>query len=277
MTDEKTPDVPELDLDTFVNEYGQEPVAPAPVETPPVEPAPEPAPAAPDFKSELDALKSGYEEQEKHYQEIIDQQNSRMQTLETLVNQGYQRAHAEPPKPEIPTFTPEELQNDPVGTIERMSDVKAKAAIEANNQQLSNVIGGLVERSWQGELSALRTKPYFKEAEAEIDALVQQNPSMKLTPNSAALAYNMIIGRKLDAGELKPITGPTLVPPTTPAVPSTPRTPVPVPAPGGPPSPVPPEGSPPKKEPELTARQKELQKRFASLEVGLTANDFEGE
>jgi uncharacterized phage infection (PIP) family protein YhgE len=277
MTKEnKTQDVPELDLDTFVNEYGQDTAPPAPVETPPVEPAPDPAPApALNVEAELEALKSGYAEREKQYQEVIDQQNSRMNTLETLVNQGYQRAHAEPPKPEIPTYTEEELRTDPVGTIERMSDAKARAAIQTNNEQLSQVIGGLVERSWQGELKGISAKPYYNQVKDEIEGMVKQNPNLKLQPNSAELAYNMITGRMLSEGKLQPLAKPTLVPPLETPAPVPSRVPTPLPTTSGPAGPVPPEGDPPKKEVELTDAQKRLQAKFAGLDIGLVASDFE--
>jgi hypothetical protein len=277
MTDTpKTPEVPEIDLDTFVNEYGQDPVAPvAPVETPPVEPAPVPIPDPAELKADFDALKDGYAQREAQYQAVIDQQNSRMNTLENLVNQGYQRAHAEPPKPEVPTFTQEELLADPIGTLERVSDAKAKAAIQTNNEQLSGVIGGLVERSWQGELASISNKRYFSQVKGEIESMVEANPALKLQPNSAELAYNMIVGRDIEK-LMAEAPGPKLVT-TDPVVPVTPRTPVPVPAGGGPAPPAPPTDTPPRKDPELTAAQKRLQAKFAALDIGLTANDFEGE
>jgi hypothetical protein len=278
MTDQdKTPEVPELDLETFVNEYGQDPAPPAPVETPPVEPTPGPTPVTPDlYKAELDALKEGYAQKEKQYQDLINQQNSRMNTLETLVNRGYQNAHAEPPKPEIPTFTQEELLQDPIGTLERVSDAKAKARIQENNEQLSGVIGGLVERSWQGEMKGISGKRYYNQVKDEIQSMVEANPALKLQPNSAELAYNMIVGRDIE----KLMAGDTSTPPSdptpTPAPPATPRTPVPVPAGGGPANPAPPADTPPKKEPELTAAQKRLQAKFAALDIGLTGKDFGG-
>ncbi len=188
MPDE-TPDVPTLDLETFVNEYGQE--APiAPVETPPVEPTPDPTPAPTfDAQAELATLKEGYEEREKQYQSTIDQQNSRMSTLESLVNQGYQRAHAEPVKPEEPTFTQEELLANPMETIARVSDAKAKAAILKNNEQLSGVMGNLVERSWQGELKSLTNKRFYGQVKDEINDMAAKNPNLKFQPDSAVAEH----------------------------------------------------------------------------------------
>jgi hypothetical protein len=271
---EQDTNTPELDLEALANEYGQDPV-PAPAPVPEVDPAPAPTPdPTPDWQAKLDALTTGYEERERGYKEVIDQQNARMSSLEQLVNRGYQAAHPATPEPAVPQFTQEELLKDPIGTLEKVSDAKAKAAVVQNNEQLSGVIGGLIERSWRGELSAISSKKYYPHVKDEIEKMVEANPNLKLQPNAAELAYNMIVGRDIEKLEkLVPAgggegSGPTPTP--------TPRL-VPTPTPLHTPAPVPPEGDPAPKAPELTEAQKALQAKFAGLDIGLTAADFGGE
>jgi hypothetical protein len=194
-----------------------------------------------------------------------------MNSLEQLVNQSYQAAHAPAPEPEAPKFTKEELLADPIGTLERVSDAKARAAVKQDREATQNVLGTLVERSHQAELKALESKKYYGQLKDKVAEVFQANPQLKLQPNSAELAYNMLVGQNIESLE----TG------TTPAANLTvPRTPVPTPTPGAPAAPAAPvEAEPTSKEPELTEAQKRLQAKFSMIgdAPNLDPKDFGGE
>jgi len=260
--------VPEIDLDALIPESGVVP-APAPVE--PVTPEPEPAPApVPQFTEEIEQLKAGYEEKLANATALMEAQTSRMNTLEQLVNQGYQAAHTPAPEPEVPKFTQEELLKDPIGTLERVSDAKARAAVTQNNEQITQVVGSLVERSHQAELKALEGRKYYSQVKEELAQVFVGNPALKMQANSAELAYNMIVGKNIETLEKG---APAPVTPVTPVVP---RTPVPVPTGGAPVAPAAPVEPVAPAEPELTEAQKRLQAKFAAIDgIDLTAKDFD--
>jgi hypothetical protein len=268
MSGENDANAPEIDLDALLPEAGPEPVATPPAE--PVTPVPDPEPTpAPQFAEEIEQLRAGYEEKLSAATQLIEQQSARMNSLEQLVNQGFQAAHAPPAEPEVPKFTKEELLADPLGTLEKVSEAKAKAAVKQTEGQITQVMGTLIERSHQAELKALEHKKYFKQLKPQIDEVFKANPQLKMQPNSAELAYNMLVGQNIETLE----TGATPAP-----APAVPRTPVPTPAPGTPAAPAAPAEAPPKEEPKLTEAQVRLQKKFAMIAdaPGLDPSDFEG-
>jgi hypothetical protein len=241
-------------------------------------PTPDPAPAVPDWTAKFEEIKAGYDGREAEYKQALADQQAKLDRLEGLVQGAYANAHATTPDPEPEqTFTKEDLVKDPVGTLERVSDAKARKALQEYSKELQPVMNNLVERGFQGELAMVSQRKYYPYVKDKLSQTFESNPQLKGQAGAVEYAYRMLVGENIEEIEkswekANPGGDPPPPPPTPPVeapIPSANRSP----NPGRTAAPTAP--APPKNEPQLTAEQLRVQAKFKrDFGLDLSAKDL---
>jgi hypothetical protein len=197
---------------------------------------------APNYEALLQEEKASREAMASELAEAKAAANARMQQLEGLVSAAFTRPEA-PAEPEI---SDEEFLTDP-RAARRQMQVDAARIVQQNNQQVAQVMRGLVERSFNAEYDAVRSRDpeTYAVVKDRVENYFAHNPQAKLQPGAVDEVYKYYVGEAAIQGEL----GGTR---PAPVIPSSPRT--------TPPAPDGPREGPPVKK--LTPAQQRLAKIY---------------
>lgn len=171
------------------------PSAPAPKVDTPVVPA---GPTQADLDSAVAAERAKTEAERIKLEAEKGVYSERLQMLETILSD---RMRGKTPPPEIP-ITPTVTDEDfltPDGArkaAERLAEEKAMQvgkAIDANYRQ---TMTQMLEDQFDSKLEALKTRPYFKYIEKDLEDALKKNPNIRLAPRALDILYNSFVGAR---------------------------------------------------------------------------------